>query len=556
MLSRLEIVDFALIENATIDFRNGFTVLTGETGAGKSILIDAIGAVCGERANKDLIRTGRDISVVTAIFDDVDQYLSADELNEYDVDEDNSIIITREIHSNGKSYARINDKIVQISTIRKLSSGLIDIHGQNENQSIFKAETQIALLDRFGGKTIFPLLTEYTNKLKEFKDIKKELSAYVSNPEEKERTIDFLKFQIKEIMHAKPLIGEDEKLNERRRIISNAEKIKEELDHAFQLINGEEGIPALPAIKEAARRISSGLGEFAEYSKISNLLLEISYNLEEVCSTLSSELDNVEVFPGEAKELDDRIDLLYDLKHKYGGSIESVLDFAENAKEKLTSILNSEKLVQSLNEKMKKITEELTKLSNLLYKERVLTGDQLAKSITAELSYLGMSGTVFEIKIEHEENSLDFKALGQDKVEYLLSPNVGEELKPLVKIASGGESSRIMLAIKTIFANSDKIPLLIFDEIDVGISGKTGDLLAEKLMNIASTHQVLCVTHMAQIAAKAHNHIKIDKYVENNRTFTRIAHLEDENRLSEIARLLSGENNLSKAIELARDMIN
>jgi DNA repair protein RecN (Recombination protein N) len=556
MLSRLEIKDFALIENAIIDFKKGFTVLTGETGAGKSILIDAIGAVCGDRANKDLIRSGCDTSVITAVFEDVNNIFSDNEKEEIGLNEDDCIIVEREIQSNGRSYARINGRMVQLSVLRDTASKLVDIHGQNENQSLFRTETQLALLDRYAGNKIIDLIDAYNESLKKYNSITKEISSYDADPSTKARTMDLLKYQIKEISDADLIKDEDVKLAERRRVISNSERIKTELDTAHEILNGDEGLTALPAVKEAAVRLSAKLGGFEEYNEIAEKLFDISYRLEEICVAITGELDKVEVFPGEAKQLDGRIDLINDLKHKYGGSMDSILDHLKESKYRLKRIFESEKYIEELESEKNELASNIIDLSLRICEIRRSTADDLAEKITDELKGLGMSGTVFEIIVDHDDDSENFKYSGMDNVTFLISPNIGEDLKPLIKIASGGEASRVMLAIKTIFAESDRIPLLIFDEIDSGISGRTGDLLAKRLVSIADSHQVFCVTHMAQIAARAHDHIKIDKSIREARTFTSIVHISGGERLEEIARLLSGSSSKNKAMELAGEMLN
>lgn len=555
MLSRLEINDFALIENASLEFREGFTVMTGETGAGKSILIDAIGAVCGERTNRDIIRTGKEVASVTAVFDDPDKVSVNLLLSESGVMlEDDSLIVTREIMSSGKTVARINGRIVPISLLRKIMSQYIDIHGQNENQSLFIQDTQLLLLDRYGQRSIESIKDNYNSILNDYREVCTELKAFITEPGQKEKVVDLLKYQIREIRDADIKPEEDIKLLEQRKVLANAEKIRTVLEFVIQVLNGEDDLTAIPAVKEASLRISSHLSGFEEFNSLSESLDDIACSLEDVNAEVLMALDRIDADPVKLSTLDKRIDLIEDLKHKYGGSIESVLLYFDKAVKQLSKIISSEEKVKELTDKRNHLSKELSSLSAELFQTRSTVADKLENAISNELTSLGMKGTVFKILLNHDD-SQDFVNNGMDTVEFMISPNVGEDLKPLSRIASGGESSRIMLAIKAILAQIDSVPVLIFDEIDTGISGKTGDLLADKLVHIAGNHQVLCVTHMAQIAAKAGNHIKIEKEVIGERTFTKIKYINMDDRAEEIARLLSGDNSNAKAVELAEEML-
>lgn len=555
MLSRLEINDFALIENASLEFREGFTVMTGETGAGKSILIDAIGAVCGERTNRDIVRTGKEVASVTAVFDDPDKISVNLLLSESGIIlEDDSLIVTREIMSSGKTVARINGRIVPISLLRKIMSQYIDIHGQNENQSLFIQDTQLLLLDRYGQRSIESIKDDYNSILNDYREVCTELKAFITEPGQKEKVVDLLKYQIREIRDADIKPEEDIKLLEQRKILANAEKIRTVLEFVIQVLNGEDDLTAIPAVKEASLRISSHLSGFEEFNSLSESLNDIACSLEDVNAEVLMALDRIDADPVKLSTLDKRIDLIEDLKHKYGGSIESVLLYFDKSVKQLSEIISSEDKVKELTDKRNHLSKELSSLSAELFHTRSSVADKLENAISNELASLGMKGTVFKILLNHDD-SQDFVNNGMDTVEFMISPNVGEDLKPLSRIASGGESSRIMLAIKAILAQIDSVPVLIFDEIDTGISGKTGDLLADKLVHISGNHQVLCVTHMAQIAAKAGNHIKIEKEVIGERTFTKIKYINMDDRAEEIARLLSGDNSNAKAVELAEEML-
>lgn len=556
MLTRIEITDFALIEYAALDIRPGLTILTGETGAGKSILIDAIGAVCGLRVTREMVRSDKEMALISAVFDDIAGRVPQEVLTEYGISaEDGVLLLSREIYANGKSYARMNGRIVPVSALRTVTESLLDIHGQHENQAIFREDMQRMLLDRFGSDEIRKLLDSYRCKLAEFRTIEKEMKEFITDDDQRLQLTDLLEYQIREIKTANPHKDEDKKLTERRKIITNAEKIRLSLEKALFLLNGDADMPALPAVKEASHQISGLIGAFPEYAALSEGLDETAYRIEDLCDSMMKEIAAVEVFPGEARKIDDRLDILHNLKHKYGGSIESVLEHLAKAEIRLERIRTGEERAKDLLRQKGVFLKELAERSDALYQARSRIAAVLEKEITRELTELGMRGTRFCVKISHRTGEKDFLPDGQDMVEFLISPNIGEELRALSRIASGGEASRIMLAIKTILADSDSIPVLIFDEVDTGISGKTAGLLGEKMLRIADVHQVLCVTHMAQIASKAQNHIRIEKSVKNERTFTDIRYVSGEDRIGEIARLLSGDENKGEAVELARAML-
>lgn len=557
MLSRLEIRDFALIDHADFNIQEGLTILTGETGAGKSILIDSIGAISGNRVNRDVIRRGCECSVITAVFDIGLPFPNPSFLEEQGIPTDDpTLVITREIYQNGKSYARINGRIVPINALKDITKYLLDIHGQHENQSIFKTEMQQDLLDRFGGEPISSVLSQYQADLVPYEECVRALREFIVDDTKKEQMIDILEFQTKEIKTVHPKINEDNDLSERRKIIANAEKIKTTLEECHYYLNGDSTMPALAAVTSAKNLIERQLGGFAEFLPIPAALAEIEYQLEELCEKIRVETDKVIVEPGELEKIDERQDQLFRLKKKYGGSIESVLEFYRTASRKLDFIRSSDERTQELLKQKELFYKKLQEDARIVHEQRQIAARTLERKICGELEELGMKGTRFSVDITFQENPDQLSKKGSDQVEFLISPNVGEELKPLARIASGGEASRIMLAIKTILAESDQIPLLIFDEVDTGISGKTAGLLGDKLLAISKTHQVLCVTHMAQIAAKAPQHLLIEKVVRENSTTTTVQYLSEEARVREIARLLSGGENEKKALDLAQEMIH
>ncbi len=556
MLSRLEIRDFALIEYTAVDLCGGLTILTGETGAGKSIVIDSIGALTGNRMSRDVIRHGRDSAVITAVFDIGNHFHGAHVLEELGISKDvTEFILTREIYQNGKTYARLNGNMIPLSTLKEITKTLLDIHGQHENQTIFGQETQSDLLDRFGGESVQTAIAKYQKDLVPYNECLRSLQEFIVDEAHKEQLIDILEFQIKEIKTIHPKIKEDENLAERRKIISNAEKIRTVLEESYFYLNGDTNMPALAAVTGAKNRIGHQLKGFEEFASLPVALTEIEYQLEDICEKIRGEIDRIAVEPGELERIDSRLDLLFRVKKKYGGSIEAVLDFYRDATQKLDSIRSSEERTQVLLKEKEQCFARLQEDAKMIYEQRIQAAQILESRIGEELNELGMKGTRFSVRITHQNAPPQLSRSGFDQIEFLISPNVGEDLKPLSRIASGGEASRIMLAIKTILAESDQIPLLIFDEVDTGISGKTAGLLGEKLLSISKTHQVLCVTHMAQIAARADQHIFIEKIVSDNETVTKTRFLNDEERITEIARLLSGGEYQTKALDLARDMV-
>ncbi len=557
MLIRLEIKDFALINHTVFDLREGLTILTGETGAGKSIIIDSIGCITGSRANKDMIRHGSDCAVITAVFDVSDTRMTKTLFDEYGIEiEDDTLFIVREIFQNGKTFARINGKMVPIQALKSITKNLLDIHGQHENQAIFRQDMQLELLDRFAGEGVLNAINIYRNILGPYYECIRSLQEFIFDDSQKEQMIDILEFQIKEIKTIHPKLNEDTELSERRKIIANIEKIRSTLEQSLFFLNGDISLPALPAVSSAKNLMEHQLGNFEEFKGIRDTLSDVEAQLDEVCEAIRYEMEKVLVEPGELEKIDSRLDLLFRLKKKYGGSIEGVLEFYKNAVQKLTAIRSSEERVHELLNEKDNLYNQLKNAAKIIYEQRKAAAILLENDICVELGELGMKGTKFSVSVNHNDEPNQVGFSGFDQIEFLISPNVGEDLKPLSRIASGGEASRIMLAIKTILAKSDEIPLLIFDEVDTGISGKTAGLLGDKLSEISKNHQVLCVTHMAQIAAKALQHIYIEKIVENDETTTRLKYLDEESRVKEIARLLSGGQNEAKAIDLAREMLS
>lgn len=550
MLQQLEIQNIALIEKICIEVGKGLNVLTGETGAGKSIIIDSINAILGERLSKDLIRTGKDKASVEAVFQIKNKNIEAF-LEEIGVEpeEDGTLIISRDFTLSGKNSCRINGKMVTVSMLKELGSRLVDVHGQHDNQSLLHTESHIELLDSFGSSRISDLKDKYANLLVEYKNIKSKIRSLAGDKNDREKKIDFLSFQIDEIKKSKLKIGEDEELNRQRNVLSNAERIIETLSGVYENIFSGNNIKSsvYDNLSDAISQLNSISKLDEKYGKLAVKLEEISYQLDDVVEQIRTERDNTEYSPDLLEQVEERIDLIVRLKKKYGATIEAVLEYLKKAEFEYDEIIKSDVIINELNEKLVNTADELYDTAALLNAERSKAAQILEEQIGKELEDLEMKKAQFKVNIEFnsekdENDEYKFGGNGLNKVEFLISPNAGEPLKPLSKIASGGEMSRIMLAIKTILANVDDIPTLIFDEIDIGISGKAAQKVAEKLSIISGSHQVLCVTHLAQIACMADEHFQIEKQSADNLTKTNVRRIDDKEIKNEIARILGGAN--------------
>jgi DNA repair protein RecN (Recombination protein N) len=550
LLQQLEIQNIALIEKISIEVGKGLNVLTGETGAGKSIIIDSINAILGGRLSKDLIRTGKDKASVEAVFQ-IENKNIEDLIKEIGVEpeEDGTLIISREFTLAGKNSCRINGKMVTVSMLKELGSRLIDVHGQHDNQSLLRTESHIDLLDSFGASRINDLKDKYTALLGEYKNIKGKIRSLAGDKNDREKKMDFLRFQIDEIKKSKLKIGEDEELNRQRNVLSNAERIIEALSGVYENIFSGNNIKSsvYDSLSDAISQLNSISKLDEKYGKLSAKLEEISYQLDDVVEQIRKERDNTEYSPDLLEQVEERLDLIVRLKKKYGATIEEVLEYLKKSEIEYDEIIKSDEIVNELNKRLLSTSYELCSIAAQLNDERNKAAQILETQIGKELEELEMKKAQFKVSIEFnsekdENDEYKFWVNGLNKVEFLISPNAGEPLKPLSKIASGGEMSRIMLAIKTILANVDDIPTLIFDEIDIGISGKAAQKVAEKLSIISGNHQVLCVTHLAQIACMADEHFQIEKQSADNLTKTSVQRINGKEIKNEIARILGGSN--------------
>ncbi|QNU65500.1 DNA repair protein RecN [Ruminiclostridium herbifermentans] len=557
MLLQLDIQNIALIDKLSLEITPGLNVLTGETGAGKSIIIDSINAILGERVNKDIIRNGKDKAIIEAIFDYNKNTYVSDILEQLGIEaEDGNIIISREISLSGKNTCRINGRLVNVSTLKQVGELLIDIHGQHDNQSLLKTETHIELLDAFGGAALEKYKAEYSELFEEYKSVKSRIQGLVGDKGEIARRMDMLKFQIDEIKNAKLKKGEDEILNKKRQVLVNSEKIMSSIIMSYELLNEDNnGKSAMYILNKILQELSSICKYDEGIIPISEKLESVIYQLEDICGDIMEKRDGAEFDPEELSRIDERLDIIARLKRKYGYTIEEILEFYEKSKSEYQELLQSESLIEELNKQLDELTQKLLSSSKQLHIEREKAAHTLEKNITAELENLEMKNSEFKVNLLYKENDTNFTKNGLDCAEFLISSNIGEPLKPLSKIASGGEMSRIMLAIKTILANVDSIPTLIFDEIDTGISGKAAQKVGERLSYISKNHQVLCVTHLSQLACMADNHLLIEKNSNGENTFTTVKSLDSKGRIEEIARIIGGSDITNLAIKHAEELI-
>lgn len=535
MISTLHIKNIGIIDEIMIDFSKGFNILTGETGAGKTLIIGALGIVAGGRFSKEMIRKGENHSFV-----EVSIYLP-----NHPKAVDGNIIISREIFENGRNTCKINGRLVTVNELKEFMNNIINIHGQNDNQNLLNKENHIKYLDKFLGKEFLSKKNEYTELYNKYVDINRKLKENYGDEKEKQRKLDLLNYQVNEIKNASLKINEDEELEEQRNLIINAEKISKSLNEADMQINEN----ALNSISIAIKNLEKIEDINIKYQKTLTSLKSNYYDLQEIAIDLNHYNSDTCFEEKERDEIENRIDEINDLKRKYGNTIEEILNYKNEVEEEIDKIENLEEKNKELKTELTKITVELEKRAIELHETRQKYGIELETKINSELADLEMPNAKFKINIENTNFNKD----GTDEIEFLITTNKGEDFKPLIKTASGGEMSRIMLAIKTVLSDVDEVPILIFDEIDTGISGKAGNAVGEKLKTISKNHQVIIVTHLASIAAKGDSNYYIYKEVEGDNTKTRIKNLNEQEVIEEIARIASGivsEISLKHAMEL------
>lgn len=549
MIKSLHIENIAVIEKTDIDFENGFNVLTGETGAGKSIIIDAINAVLGERTSKDLIRAGCDKAVVSALFCDLSSEAKAllyD--NEFDVDDDGNVLITRVLTRGGGSI-KINGRPATSTVLKEVSKNLINIHGQHDNQKLLNPDNYYVYLDMIAENG--DIKQQYYNEFKHFNAVRRELNAQETDESEKLRRTEILQYQIKELEEADITLGELDDIKHKLTIAENFEKTMLALNDAEYCIAGSENFDgAISLVRNAQKYIDSAKND--EFSSISDRLSETLANLEDIWAQIRAFTDSDEYRELDADKLRERLDTLHRLMLKYGSDEQKMIAFLENARAQLDKIVCSDKQIEELSAELDASTERLVALGEKLTATRVKAAEQFSKQVSEVLCQLDMPNVQFTIKLNRDK----YTRHGCDAVEFLISANAGESVKPLHKIASGGELSRIMLAIKSVLADKDDVDTLIFDEIDTGISGRAADKVGMQLQRVANSRQVICVTHLAQIAAYAHNHLLIEKRVSNDRTYTSVTTLDFESQICEIARIMSGTDLTKNLYNSAKELLD
>ena len=557
MLIRMDISNYALIDNAVFEPQSGFTIITGETGAGKSLLIDAISALRGSRIGKDAVRTGCKKAIIEAVFDHVSDLVSSDELNSLGIvpEIDDTLILSREILADGKSVARMNGKLISISVLKDMGSKLVDIHGQNDQQAIFVPSMHLELLDRFGNAPVRDVIKSYSDTLSLYRKCIEEIRLLGTDPASRNRRAELLAYQIAELEAADFKIREEEELINQKRLLASYEKIREGLSSCYQVLDSNDENSAVFILSRMTGTLESVVRLEPALRHVLEQYISATLVLDGVGEDMSSYMAASDHPQASLAVIEDRLDQLFRFKVKYGSTTADMHVFLEQAKDELDKIIGSEKRLEELHRSRLSLEKTLMDKADAIHNVRQTAAFDLSRSIMHELSDLGMEGSTFSVSFSQRPRERFFSRTGYDEAAFMMSANPGEPEKPLARIASGGEASRIMLAIKTILASADETPTLIFDEIDAGISGKTATVVSQKLRTLSQTHQVLCVTHMAQIAAAADQHFVIRKDVEEERTHTVISELDDRQRVEEVARLLSGETKDHASLDLAAQLI-
>ena len=547
MLSLLHIENIAVIECSDISFDKGFNILTGETGAGKSIVIDAISAILGERAYRDMIRTGANKASVRAVFTDVPEL---DWFAENGVEYDAETIIQREIYLDGKNVCRVNGALVTVSILRKLGIQLINIHGQHDSASLFDEENHLRFLDDFAGNGA--LRESYSAAFEEVAALRREIDRMTMDEGEKLRRMETLRYQIEEISKAELEAGEDEALEERRKLLQNAEKISDGMEVAVECLYGGDDTDGAASLLAQAERELGRLSRFTDaFASIQERVTDLMYQVQDVAEAVRDARDELSYSADELEKIESRLDVIHRLRRKYGASCADILAYLENAKEELDQIEFADDHLERLKGKLSKAEKKAWDEALALRKNRKTVAKDLSARILTELSQLDMPRVQFSC----EFTELELTAGGADAVAFYMSANAGEALKPLSKVASGGELARIMLAMKNVLAEQDQVATLIFDEVDTGVSGRAAQKVAEKLRSVAKHKQVLCVTHLPQMAAMASTHLLIAKEERGGRTYTTVTPLDREGRKRELARIIGGANITETTLKSAEEML-
>ena len=547
MLSLLHIENIAVIECADISFDQGFNVLTGETGAGKSIVIDAISAILGERAYRDMIRTGTNMASVRAVFTDVPE-LSwfADNGVEYDPE----TVIQRQIYLDGKNICRVNGSLVSVSILRKLGIQLINIHGQHDSASLFDEDNHLAFLDAFGDNEA--LRTDYAEKYAEVSKLRRQIDSMTMDESEKLRRMETLKYQISEIEKADLEAGEDEALEARRKILQNAEKLSDGMEEAVACLYGDDDSDGAAGLLAQAEHALARLSRFTDaYAQLHEKVADLMYQVQDAAEEVRDARDDLSYSADELEEIESRLDVIHKLRRKYGVTCADILEYLDKAKKELDEIEFADDHLERLKKKLTKAEKTAWDAALTLRQNRKATAEAMSQRILTELAQLDMPRVQFSC----EFTELELTGNGADAVAFYMSANAGEALKPLSKVASGGELARIMLAMKNVLAERDQVNTLIFDEVDTGVSGRAAQKVAEKLRSVAAHKQVLCVTHLPQLAALANTHLLIAKSERDGRTYTTVTPLDIEGRKKELARIIGGTNITETTLKSAEEML-
>ena len=549
MLSSLQIENVAVIQKAEVHFEPGLNVLTGETGAGKSILIDSINAILGNRTSKDLVRTGAAKAVIRAAFEQVPPAV-LDKLEQSGYERSEALLLSREITAEGKSSCRINGMPATAAVLRELCGGLININGQHDSVGLLNPAHHLGILDDYAqNRTVFQ---EYYTLYRKLVQVKRELDALITDEAEKQRKIDLLQYQVQEIEDAGLTAGEEQTLENRRKVLSNASAIRDRLAQSYALLSGsDDAAGAVDLLGEASNAVDAAAQLDPALAAAAGQLLDLYYNAKDVAADLIGRLDAYDTNDAELDEVEQRLDLLYRLKRKYGSTVEDVIAFGQKAREELDNIQHSQQRHDALQAEKLRLYAKAREKAEVLTQTRLKAFEELNTRISGTLDFLNMPGV--RMTLRHTRGPL--ASHGQDSVEFYISTNPGEAPKPLAKIASGGELSRITLAIKNAMADKDAVPTVIYDEIDSGVSGKAAGRIGEVLRQSAQGHQILCITHTAQIAALADCHLLIQKNVSNERTYTEIHPLDENGRVEALARLISGDHVTELSRANAREML-
>ena len=549
MLSSLQIENVAVIQKANVHFEKGLNVLTGETGAGKSILIDSINAILGNRTSKDLVRTGAAKAVIRAAFDDVPEAV-LDSLEKAGYERSSALMLSREITAEGKSSCRINGMPATAAVLRELCGGLININGQHDSVGLLNPAHHEGILDAYAQNRAE--YQDYYAVYRELVKVKRELDAQITDESEKQRRIDLLSYQVQEIDDAALTAGEEQTLESRRKVLANASTIRDKIAQCYALLSGDDETPgAVDLLGEASNAVDAAAQLDGELSASAGQLLDLYYNAKDAAADLVGRLDTYDTNDAELDEIEQRIDLIYKLKRKYGDTVEDILAFGEKARQELGLIQSSQERVEHLQAEQHRLYVLAREKAETLTQTRLKAFEELNKRISGTLDFLNMPGV--RMALHHARGPL--ASHGQDSIEFYISTNPGEDPKPLAKIASGGELSRITLAIKNAMADKDAVPTVIYDEIDSGVSGKAASRIGEVLRQSAEGHQILCITHTAQIAALADCHLLIQKNIANERTYTEIHPLDEEGRVDALAHIISGDHVTELSRANAREML-